>query len=48
MGDSVVVPPGFRAQVDPLLTILLGAAGAVAAGAPGQGAVAAGRAGVAG
>ena len=24
MGDSVVVPPGFRAEVDPLLTIRLG------------------------
>jgi N-methylhydantoinase A len=27
MGDSVVVPPGFRAQVDPLLTMRLGTVG---------------------
>jgi len=32
MGDSVVVPPGFRAVVDPLLTISLGAA--ASAGSP--------------
>ena len=25
MGDSVVVPPGFRAEVDHLMTIRLGA-----------------------
>jgi N-methylhydantoinase A len=33
MGDSVVVPPGFRAEVDPLLTIRLAAANG-AAGLP--------------
>ena len=31
MGDSVVVPPGFRAEVDPLMTIRLGAAGEASA-----------------
>jgi N-methylhydantoinase A len=32
MGDSVVVPPGFTAQVDPLLTIRLGTVAAASAG----------------
>jgi len=35
MGDSVVVPPGFRAQVDRLLTIRLAAAAAAAANGTG-------------
>ena len=35
MGDSVVVPPGFRAQVDRLLSIRLGAAAAAAANGAG-------------
>jgi N-methylhydantoinase A/oxoprolinase/acetone carboxylase beta subunit len=35
MGDSVVVPPEFRAQVDRLLTIRLGAAAAPAASGAG-------------
>jgi N-methylhydantoinase A len=35
MGDSVVVPPGFRAQVDRLLSIRLGAAAAAAANGTG-------------
>jgi len=34
MGDSAVVPPGFRAQVDPLMTIRLGAVAAAAADQP--------------
>jgi N-methylhydantoinase A/oxoprolinase/acetone carboxylase beta subunit len=37
MGDSVVVPPGFRACVDSLLTIRLGAVAGAASGAVGAG-----------